>query len=675
MARLPKPGLKALNWRRGALLVLVLLVALGAYKAQRIWGLARSLQGRLDELQAVADGSGDLELRDATESLRGAHADLLALRGQLALFMPLTRLLGWVPGVGGDLRAAQALLDAALALTEAGTIAIDGLEPLLELAEGEAAADKPLALVLQTLADARPDLETAQGRLATARTRRAAINEHALSARTAGLVARLDRYLPLMQTALDSGRLLPDLLGASGRRTYLILAQNNDELRATGGFISAVGTLALDGGEIVEITFEDSYAVDDFSQPYPDPPPPYTRYLGIDLWVFRDANWSPDFPTSARAAVELYQISRDLQVDGVLAVDQHALQAIVAALAPLEVEGWPEAVTGETVIPLIRLAWSPTDVENWSGFDPEWWRQRKSFMGDLVGAMRAKVEGSPDQVNWLALARALFRILDERHLQIWLAESSDPAVDLLAEQGWDGAIRQTTSDYLMVVDTNMGFNKVNTLVQQSLDYRVLVSADGTAQATLTVRHRNTSTGKAPCDHRPHYGVDYEDIMNRCYWDYLRVYVPSGSQLYAATAHPVAANLLLTGERQDGVAEILPEEGGKAVFASFLVLPRSQDTETRFVYQLPLRTLEPPANDAPDQSWRYRLLVQKQAGTPAIPLRVTLALPPGASVQSVESSDGAQGSLTVQRPEPSTVVFDTTLARDHVFEVSFRLNED
>ena len=120
----------------------------------------------------------------------------------------------------------------------------------------------------------------------------------------------------------------------------------------------------------------------------------------------------------ARQAVALYQISRDLAVDGVLAVDQQALQIAVAALAPLEVEGWTEAVTGDNVVSLIRLAWSPPEEASDAEIG-EWWRERKSFVGDLVGAIRAKVEGAPGQVDWVALARAVFQILDERHLQVW----------------------------------------------------------------------------------------------------------------------------------------------------------------------------------------------------------------------------------------------------------------
>jgi hypothetical protein len=661
MVRLSELKLRISSHRRVILLgVLVLLLAWGGYKAWRLWGLARSLQARLHEVQALVDDEAEVDLGQAGANLRGAHADLHALRDEVALFMPLTRFLGWVPRVGGDLRAAPALLDVALGVTEAGTMAFDGVEPLLALVEGEEAGGEPLALVLQTLSDARPDLESAQARLATALARRNEIDDAALSDYTADLLDRLDRYLPLVETALDGARLLPDLLGASGQRAYLVMAQNDDELRATGGFISAVGTLILDGGEIGEIAFEDSYAVDDFSHPYPFAPEPFWRYMRIQPWAFRDANWSPDFGTAAQKAIELYQISRDLEVDGVIVVDQYALQKVVAALEPLQVEGWPEAVTGENVISLMRSAWASGEVEKGEKGFGQWWKQRKSFMGDLIGAVRTKVEGSPGEVNWVALGRAALQVLDERHVLVWLSDTG-AAADLLAERGWDGAIRQVDGDYLMVVDTNMGFNKVNAHIKANLNYRVEIKADGAAQATLTVRHVNPSSGDAACNPHPHYGAGYDDLVNRCYWDYLRVYAPGGSKLRDATAHPVAADWLISAEAQSGEAEILPQEKGKAVFASFFVLPRGQETQTHLVYQLPPATLE-----RVEEGWRYRLLVQKQSGTKAVPLQVTLTLPPGANVVSAEPA--------ARYPEPSKVVFRTTLATDQTFEVIFNASE-
>jgi hypothetical protein len=648
-------------WPRGVLIGALLLVfVFGGNKAQRIWGRARSLQGHIDELQMAADGGADVGLREVDEALRGARQDIEALRSEAASLLWLSRFLEWVPVVGNDLKVAPALLDVALSVTEAGTVAFDGLVPLIDLIEDGAFEEPPLAQVLNILSDARPALEVAQAQLAVAQERRSEIDERRLSTRTVDLIAQLDRYLPLMQSGLDGARLLPDLLGASDRRTYLILAQNSDELRATGGFIGAVGRLILEQGEIEDIIFEDSYAVDDFSRAYPDSPPAVLRYMGIDQWVFRDANWSPDFPTAAQKATQLYRISRELEVDGVLALDQHAVQTIVAALGPLDVEGWPESVTGENAISLMRLAWAPTDVDNWSSFDPAWWRQRKSFIGDLIGAMRTRIEKTPDEVNWMALGRAILEVLDERHLQVWLTDPANEATPLLAGQGWDGALRETTSDYLLAVDTNMGFNKANAAVQVGLDYRVLVDVDGAAQATLTVRHTNPSSEKAACDHWPRYGMDYEDLVNRCYWNYLRVYAPAGSRLSAATAHPVSADLLLTGQSQSGAAQVLPEENGKALFSSFFVLPHGEEAVTRFIYQLPHAVLE-----RTDTGWRYRLLVQKQAGTHDIPLRVTLVLPPGAEVQSVVPTGD------VHRPEPNVVEFDAILEKDRIFEVLFR----
>jgi hypothetical protein len=662
-------GKGPLTWRRVVLLgVLLVCAVVVGYKAQRVWRLARSLQGRLESVEAASSSGVDTELGTVGEDLRGAYADMQSLRAELAFLMPVAPYLGWVPVFGGDLAAAPELMDMALAVTEAGSVTFDGLEPLVAWIEQDDPDGQLLAQVSDVLAQAGPNFDAAEDALVVAQERRNAVDEANLSGRVANLVARFDQYLPLLQAALDGGRFIPELLGTLDPRTYLVLVQNNDELRATGGFISAIGLLHLEDGEIDEIVFEDSYAVDDFTHPYPDSPLPVLRYMGIDLWVFRDANWSPDFPTSAQKAIELYQISRELDVDGVLAVDQHALQDIVGAIAPLDVEGWPEPGTGENVASLIRSAWS--SPESFSEAETNWWRDRKRFISDLFVALQAKVQETPDQVNWLALARAMMNISDRRHMQVWLADPTQGTAELLSDRGWDGLVRETTSDYLMAIDTNMGFNKVNAIIEENLDYRVLVNADGTAQATLTVRHVNPGSNDEDCDPHPHYGTDYSDLINRCYWNYLRVYVPPDSQLAGITPHPVSASQLITGQSQAGAGESLPEEHGKAVFATFFVLPTGDETETRFVYRLPEDTLE-----WTDMGWRYRLLVQKQPGTRAVPLRVTLSLPPGSDVQSVSLPGEVHDAATVHQPDPTTVVMETTLERDRVFEVLYRLADD
>jgi len=144
-----------------------------------------------------------------------------------------------------------------------------------------------------------------------------------------------------VRTGLELTGVAPQLLGADRPRTYLLLFQNEDELRATGGFVSAVGRATIDAGKIISLTVEDSYAVDDFTTPYPDAPAPMLDYMGIDLWVLRDSNWSPDFPVAARQAISLYTQTRGGTIDGVIALNQQVVEALVDGLGPLTIDGRP----------------------------------------------------------------------------------------------------------------------------------------------------------------------------------------------------------------------------------------------------------------------------------------------------------------------------------------------
>ena len=92
-----------------------------------------------------------------------------------------------------------------------------------------------------------------------------------LHAKLAPQLAHLSRLLPLARVGLKGAQVAPSLLGMSGPRTCLVLAQNSDELRPTGGFISGAGHARLDKGQIAEAKLGDSYAVDNFEQPHPEP--------------------------------------------------------------------------------------------------------------------------------------------------------------------------------------------------------------------------------------------------------------------------------------------------------------------------------------------------------------------------------------------------------------------
>jgi hypothetical protein len=618
----------------------------------RLWKAASAVHADLDTLESLAASEAQaLDLNQAIDLLHTARADLAALQTTARPFLWLAPYLGWLPRYGPDIQAAPALLEMALDLTAAGEVGLKPLLPLLNQAAGRQEPEQKELLkeALVALQAAQPQLQSALSSIQDARAARERLQAGRLSPRVQEWVKRLDRYLPLLEPGVKGTLYLPRLLGVDNPCTYLVLIQNEDELRASGGFISGVARVTIEKGSIIELEFEDSYAVDDFSQSYPEPPAPLLEYMLSGLWLFRDSNWSPDFPTSARAAIDLYTISRDVQVDGVVALDQQAIRLLIGALGPLQVEGYDEPVTGQNAIHMARQAWNPGDE-----ISGEWWRHRKDFMSLVLAEAIHQLERGLDRTALARLASATRRALDEAHLMVYVQDKE--AAALMAELGWDGAMLPGRGDYLMVVDANMGFNKANPLVEESLEYAVDLTELDRPRATLIVRHKHLSQqGKALCRHEPRYDPTYEQMMERCYWDYVRVFVPLEAQLVDATPHAVSGLELLSGTPSPARVIVGPPEQGRNVFGTFFLLRRAEALETRFEYTLPRDVLQ-----VQDGGVEYVLTVQKQPGTRGIPLQVRIVLPPGAKVGASE-------------PEPtlattSELEYALTLERDRVVRV-------
>jgi len=637
---------------------LALMLAILGYRVWRVWQAARPLLARMETVQALAADPGTVDPAMLEPLLRETHVELVVLRDEARPFLALVSRLGWVPGVGPDLQALPPLLDIAVDLTGAGDAAMEGFAPLLDLMGEDTAAEgeDPLSLAMHTLVDARPQLETARTLVERAMHRRAELDAAQLSPRLARLVAMLDRALPLAPAGVEAALLAPDLLGLSGPRTYLLLAQNSDELRPTGGFISGVGLVTVDGGAIAELSFHDAYLVDDFSKPYGEPPAPLYEYMLSELWLFRDANWSPDFPTSAQKVAELYTYGQGVGLDGVIAFDQHGAARLIEALGPVKVEGWDEPATGKDFVKAVRRAWNPAGGE----VTGEWGRTRKDFMSKVMQAVLEQIMRQPETVDWFGLGRALWQDLEERHLLVYLEEPA--AASWLHAQGWDGALHPVEGDYLVVVDANLGFNKANPSIERTLDYEVTLHADGSAVAELAVNYHHTvRDSDRPCSQRAIYlegeRITYESLMEGCYWNYLRVYVPEGSRLWTASRYPVPAEYLLRGEGTAGEAKVLPAEGDKTVFAQFFVVERGQVLKARFHYSLP------HVAHSEEGQWCYVLLIQKQPGTDGTRVSLTIDLPPGAQLLAATPSP--------RMIDGGTLTFDLNLDADIVVEVSYR----
>jgi hypothetical protein len=245
-----------------------------------------------------------------------------------------------------------------------------------------------------------------------------------------------------------------------------------------------------------------------------------------------------------------------------------------------------------------------------------------------------------DVARWDELLEALDGEALAKHLFLYASEPSLQRA--VQEMGWAGEMRHPAGDYLMVADASVNSTKLNLVLEQSADLRVQLDWAGGARHTLDLRYRNGlpewARGRDP--------AAVERLMaGGLYGGYVRVLSP-----------PLA---LLRDVRVDGEsvgAEEVGVEKGTASFGRYVPLPAGAQAGLRFVYDVPA------AAGLFGDRGAYRLLVQKQPGSAAIPLTITVLTPDGARVVSV-SLDG--------RPLAGrTAVVQTDLSQDRELAVRY-----
>lgn len=250
------------------------------------------------------------------------------------------------------------------------------------------------------------------------------------------------------------------------------------------------------------------------------------------------------------------------------------------------------------------------------------------------------------------LLQTLERSFTEKHLLI--STHNEELKGLLQDNSWDGGLRPSRGDYFLVVDSNVGYSKINPNIQQAIDYSVALDERGGARGRVAITYRNTSTQEViRCVQVRERPTQYEEKLEGCYWDYARLYVPQGSQLVRATYIPLPAGSLLSAKGGgDALNEVTvgPGEKDKEMFGNFFTLQPGEEKEIAFEYQLPKEAF------LSRQRPTYLLDVQKQPGTLSIPLRVTVTLPRGwtvvrarpAPTRLAEGKIEFQGALTTDQ---------------------------
>ena len=433
----------------------------------------------------------------------------------------------------------------------------------------------------------------------------------------------------------DSPDFLTAALGLDSERNYLVLSQNNDELRPSGGYLSTYGWLTIRNGRVTNYNYSPTTATS------PNPPSAsLASQLNIPSWWLRysepiyaawDGSWYADFPSTARMAMWYYNTGNNPQspVDGAISIDITGFEYLLDVLGSVTVPGYDVTVSSSNFRNVVY------DIRAYGGGEVP----HKRFIAALYQKIFTEWQNvSFDTEKNTALFGALVRALQEKHIMMYFNDDRlNEAVNLL---GWSGEqMAPTNSDYLMAVDTNLG-NKSNSSVIRQLTYDVDLQADGSVTGRTTVSY-DYSARVAADD--PGVNPDVNGPLD--YSNLFQLFVPAGTTLTGTTNITTTPTVVYN----DTTAE----------FVSRLFIP--YDSAQRFQFDY---TTQPLVENLGPYK-RYRLLIQKQPGTSANAVSVQIILPPDTSAVNVSPTPAA-----TYRLDRAIIEFRFDLTTDHWIEIVY-----
>jgi hypothetical protein len=412
-----------------------------------------------------------------------------------------------------------------------------------------------------------------------------------------------------------NAHLIRELLGENGPRMYLFLFQNNAELRPTGGFIGSYGLLDVTRGRIRNFFVDGIFNPDGQLKENVVPPSPVQKVS--TAWSLHDSNWWPDFPTSAEKAIFFYEKTGGPTVDGVVTFTPMVIREALRLTGPIDMPEYGVTIDADNFLEVVQ-----EEVEE--NYDRELNRP-KQILSDLAPILLDRLFSSRSADDVLSLAGVLSKALDEK--QVLLYSRNDEIEGLIDSAGWSGRMLDTPKDYLSVVHTNLNGYKTDAVVSEDIAHEAVIEDDGSVLDTVRIT-------------RKHNGGDTPyDWFNRVNSDYLRVYVPKGSELVSVSGQtyefpkpPIDYDAV--GFRRDDDVERdehavridrsgtrVGEESGKTVFGNWVYVSPGESVTVEYVYRLPFRVV--PEQDAPAS---YSVLFQKQAGTEGVPIVSEISVP-------------------------------------------------
>ncbi len=420
-----------------------------------------------------------------------------------------------------------------------------------------------------------------------------------------------------LETASRTVNAVSDVIGSSTLRRYLILFQNNSELRPTGGFIGSYALVDVMNGQLKKVEIPPGGPYDLRAGFHERLNPPQPLRLIASRWEFQDANWWADFPTSARKLLWFYEKAGGPTVDGVIAINASLLPRLLSFSSPLELKQYGKTLDQGNVLDELQRV---VEVE-YDRAD----NKPKQIIADafpllLDSLLNMKSETIPQILS------TLFDALSRREIQLYFRNEDYQSLARLFDIA--GEMKNFSPDYNMIVSTNIGGAKTDAVIDTDVTRELRVESDGSLIVSLTL-------------HRSHRGLQGNLFTGVQHNDYVRFYAPVGSKLISAAGFdsfgenglkPLTVNYtddqdILLSQKDSTHSEAMNidtwKEQGKGVFGGWILTKPSSTKEVTLTYVLPYR-FDELFEDG--RNGMYAVLFQRQSGSTVSEVRSIFEIP-------------------------------------------------
>lgn len=543
----------------------------------------------------------DEEFTSSVRSFQEAESRLNEINSAVSTLIKL------VPRKGDELESAQNLLVAGENIAGAAADLSDAFDTLNSLDIG-LLEDEEIGLT-SVLVVGHASLRPAAYKVHLARVAMDGVDPSILPEEYRDTAQMVKDQLPVLENNLKQILSLTEtmlsVLGHESPKRYLVLFQNNHEIRPTGGFIGSLALVDIDRGSVkkMEVPGGGSYDVSGNIGLEIESPKP--MHLVNPHWELQDANWWPDFPSSAEKVEWFYEKSGGPSVDGIITLTPEIIEEMLKITGPIDMsEDYGVVIDADNFYDIVQ-----SEAEK--KYDET--RESKKIIGDMAPRLLDRLF-SMEKGDFGQVILLMYKALQEKDILLYFNDKY--LQQEIADLGWAGEIGNPPKDYLMVVDANIGGGKTDNVIEEVIEHTADIKHDGSVFNTVTVT-------------RTHKGEPGDVFAGAKNIDYMRIYVPQGSTFITAEGFKdpdddlfidpeddllededlkeISGNVIV--EETSGVR--ISEEFGKTVYGGWIQVEPGKGASVSVTYQLPFRLGEGEVLNEFDS---YSVLFQKQPGS-------------------------------------------------------------